>query len=35
MISEDHVTDAENTALITGINYIFQYTHIENSYFKS
>ncbi len=37
MISEDHVTlkTAENTALITGINYIFQYTHIENSYFKS
>ncbi len=35
MISEDHVTedwsnDAENTALITGINYILQYIHIEN-----
>ncbi len=35
MISEDHVTedwsnDAENTALITRINYILQYIHIEN-----
>jgi len=26
--------DAENSALITGINYILQYIHIENSYFK-
>ncbi len=37
MISEDHVTlktDAKNTALITEINYIMQYIHIENSYFK-
>jgi len=25
-------TDAENTALITGINYVLQYIHIENSY---
>jgi len=23
-----------NTALITGINYILTYIHIENSYFK-
>ncbi len=37
MISEDHVTlktDAENTALITGINNILEYIQIENSYFK-
>ncbi len=37
MISEDHVTlsnDAENSALITGINYILQYIQIENSYLK-
>ncbi len=26
--------DAENSALITEINYILQYIHIENSYFK-
>ncbi len=34
MISEDHVTlktgDAENTALITEINYILLYIHIKN-----
>ncbi len=34
MISEDHVTlksnDAENSALITGINYILKYIEIEN-----
>ncbi len=39
MISEDHVTedwsnDAENSALITEINYILKYIHIENCYFK-
>ncbi len=39
MISEDHVTedwsnDAENTALITEINYILNYIKIENRYFK-
>ncbi len=37
MISEDHVTlktNAENSALITGINYILTYIHIENSHFK-
>ncbi len=39
MISEDHVTqdwsnDAENTALITEINYILTYIHTEHSYFK-
>ncbi len=39
MISEDHVTedwrnDAENTALITEINYIVQYIHIENTYLE-
>ncbi len=27
-------TDAENAALITGINSILQYIHIENNYFK-
>ncbi len=34
---KDHVTlktDAENAALITEINYIVQYIHIENNYFK-
>ncbi len=35
----DHVTldwsyDAENTVLISGINYIWQYIQIENSSFK-
>ncbi len=37
MISKDHMTlktDAENAALITGINSILQYIHIENNYFK-
>ncbi len=37
MISEDHVTlktDAENSILITGINFILQYIHIENSNLK-
>ncbi len=39
MISEDHVTlkiqiNAENSALITEINYILQYTAIESRYFK-
>ena len=37
MISEDHVTlktDAENSALIAGINYSLTDIHIENSYFK-
>ncbi len=38
---KDHVTlktwsnDAENIALITGINYILTYIHLENSYFIS
>ncbi len=37
---KDHVTlktgviDAENSALITGINYILKYIQIESSYFK-
>ncbi len=37
MISADHVTlktDAENTALITEINYILEYIQTEKSYFK-
>ncbi len=37
MISEgscDLSNDAENTALITEINYILQYIHIESSFFK-
>ncbi len=37
MISEgscDWSNDAENSALITGINYILKYVQIENSYFK-
>ncbi len=39
MISEDHVTedwsnDAENTVLITEINYILLYIHIESRYCK-
>ncbi len=38
MISEDHVSEdwsneAENTALITGINYILTYIQKENGYF--
>ncbi len=32
--TEDWSNDAENSALITEINYILQYIHIENSYFK-
>ncbi|XDV46472.1 hypothetical protein PO909_014361 [Leuciscus waleckii] len=32
--TEDWSNDAENSALITGINYILQYIKIENSYFK-
>ncbi len=32
--TEDWSNDAENTALITEINYILQYIHIENRYFK-
>ncbi len=40
MISEDHVTgdwtnDAENTALITEINYILKHVLIENGSFES
>jgi len=31
---KDWSNDAENTALITGINYIVKYIHIENTYFK-
>jgi len=29
--TEDWSNDAENSALITGINYILKYFHIENS----
>ncbi len=32
--TEDWSNDAENTALITEINNILQYIHVENSYFK-
>ncbi len=32
--NEDWSNDAENTALITGINYIFTLIHKENGYFK-
>ncbi len=32
--TEDWSNDAENSALITEINYILQYIHIENSHFK-
>jgi len=32
--TEDWGNDAENKALITGINYIIKYIKIENSYFK-
>ncbi len=32
--TEDWSNDAENTALITGINYILKYIQTENSYFK-
>ncbi len=31
MISEDWSNDAENSALITEINYSLTYIHIENS----
>ncbi len=32
--TEDWSNDAENSALITGINYILTYMKIENSYLK-
>ncbi len=32
--TEDWSNDAENSALITGINYILKYITTENSYFK-
>ncbi len=32
--TEDWSNDAENQHFITGINYILQYFHIENSSFK-
>ncbi len=32
--TEDWSNDAENSALITRINYILQYIKIENCYFK-
>ncbi len=32
--TEDWSNDAENTALITGMNYILKYIKIENIYFK-
>ncbi len=32
--TEDWSNDAENSALITGINYILQYTRIEKQLFK-
>ncbi len=32
--TEDWSNDAENTALITEINYKLNYIQIENSYFK-
>ncbi len=32
--AEDWSNDAENSALITGINYILLYIQKENSYFK-
>ncbi len=32
--TEDWSNDAENSALITAMNYSLQYIHIENSYFK-
>ncbi len=34
-VTEDWSNDAENTALITEINYIFKYIHIVKMYFKS
>ncbi len=33
--TEDWINDAENSALITAINYILLYVHIENSYFNA
>ncbi len=33
-MTEDWSNDAENVALITGINYIFLLFQMENSYFK-
>ncbi len=32
--TEDWSNDAENSALITGINYILKYINIENIYLK-
>ncbi len=32
--TEDWCDDAESSALITGINYIWKYIQTENSYFK-
>ncbi len=32
--TEDWSNDAENSHLITEINYILTYIHIENGYFK-
>ncbi len=32
--TEDWINDAENTALITEINYCLTYIQIENSYYK-
>ncbi len=32
--TEDWSNDAENSALITAINYILKYIQIENLYFK-
>ncbi len=32
--TEDWSNDIENIVLITEINYILQYIHIENSYLK-
>ncbi len=32
--TEDWSNDAENTALITGINCILKYIQMENNYFK-
>ncbi len=33
-VTEDWSNDAENSALITEINYILQYIHIEHSCFE-
>ncbi len=32
--TENWSNDAENSVLITEINYILKFTHIKNSYFK-